>query len=296
MYCSTCGANVAGKVWCSACGTRVADAGEPGRAPAPRYGSEDRRWMMERNTGMCPRCSYQGEGISYFSRGMNAAGLVGVTVLTAGAMGAGGIIYYLIRREHRVCPRCGKGWGRYGEESLAPIRRGAVAQRATAQVPSKGRESVRRIWSVLLAVFAVILMVGAIAGAELAPALFGIASGAGAFLLHRSANQEREARRAALLGEMQLAVLRLADERGGRLTVTQVAADMGWPMRRAERVLNSLDDGLRVNSEVTDQGVIVYEFREVMHSPRRLAEGEESGAREPRGDGPRDDRLPGAES
>jgi hypothetical protein len=35
-------------------------------------------------------------------------------------------------------------------------------------------------------------------------------------------------------------------------------------MRRAEKVLNSLDDGWRVNSTVTDDGVIVYEFRELL--------------------------------
>jgi hypothetical protein len=48
-------------------------------------------------------------------------------------------------------------------------------------------------------------------------------------------------------------------------------------------VLDSLDDGLRVNAEVTDEGVIVYEFREVMHTPRRLSPGGEAGEDESRG-------------
>jgi hypothetical protein len=61
-------------------------------------------------------------------------------------------------------------------------------------------------------------------------------------------------------------VLRLAAEQGGRLTVTEVAAHLGWPMRRAEKILQSLDDGVRVDSEVTDEGVIVYEFREIVHA------------------------------
>ena len=67
---------------------------------------------------------------------------------------------------------------------------------------------------------------------------------------------------------LQQPVLRLAGDRGGRLTVTEVASSLGWPLRRAEKVLNSLEDGLRVASTVTDQGVIVYEFRELMHARR----------------------------
>jgi hypothetical protein len=48
--------------------------------------------------------------------------------------------------------------------------------------------------------------------------------------------------------------------------VTDVATEMGWPMVRAEKVLNSLDDGLRVMSDITDDGVIVYDFLEIRTS------------------------------
>lgn len=286
MYCSTCGAYVAAdRTHCTECGTRVALPAAQESRPVPRFGSEDRRWMVDRAVGVCPRCMYRGEGISYFSRGVHVAGLVGATVLTMGAMGAGGVIYYLVRRDHRVCPRCGKGWGRFGERSLAPTAASGVPGapgalvRPQPRAPSARRERTRRSMSVLLWVLAVFLFIVAVAGAELVPALLGAAAGAGGWLLHRSANQAREERRAALLADLQLPVLKLAGEHGGRLTVTEVAATLGWPLRRAEKVLESLDDGLRVNSEVTDEGVIVYEFVEVMHSPRRLAEG---GAAEPR--------------
>jgi hypothetical protein len=47
-----------------------------------------------------------------------------------------------------------------------------------------------------------------------------------------------------------------------------VAAELGWTMPRAEKVLDSLEDGIRVCSEVTDEGVIVYEFREILNAPR----------------------------
>jgi ribosomal protein S27AE len=289
MYCSTCGAFVAeNRSHCTECGTRVvrhdirpeprserpaSRPEQPETRPAPRFGSQDRRWMVERAVGLCPRCSYQGEGVSYFSRGRHVAALVGATVVTSGAMGAGGIIYYLMRRDYRVCPRCGKGWGRYGEKSLAPMGQGRIAQASAPRVPSARRESSRRFFAGMLWVFAVIMIIGAIVSAELAPALFAAAAGAGGWMLQRSANQAREERRAALLSELQLQVLQLAREYQGRLTVTEVAGAMGWPLRRAEKVLHSLDDGLRVNSEVTDEGVIVYEFLEVMHGPRRLSGG-----------------------
>jgi hypothetical protein len=97
--------------------------------------------------------------------------------------------------------------------------------------------------------------------------LFGAAAGGGGAALVRKVGQAREERRQALLTALQQPVLRLAGERGGRLTVTQVATAFSWPIPRAEKVLNSLEDGLRVASDVTDEGVIVYEFRELMHAP-----------------------------
>src|SRR5690606_4274359 len=93
--------------------------------------------------------------------------------------------------------------------------------------------------------------------------LFGTLFGAGGFALHRSANRAREQRRQAMLAALQTQVVRLAREREGRLTVTDTAIALEWPMRRAEKVLHSLDDGLRVDSEVTDEGIIVYHFREL---------------------------------
>jgi hypothetical protein len=89
-------------------------------------------------------------------------------------------------------------------------------------------------------------------------------------VLQRAATREREQRREALLSALQLPVLQLAGRKGGQLTVTEVAAELGWTMRRAEKVLQSLDDGMRVNSEVTDEGVIVYDFLELIRTTGRL--------------------------
>src|SRR5690606_18083082 len=70
--------------------------------------------------GLCPRCAYRGEGVGYFTRGRHVAGLVVATMFTSWAMGAGGLVYFLLRREHRVCPRCGEGWGRRNSYPLVP--------------------------------------------------------------------------------------------------------------------------------------------------------------------------------
>ncbi|CAN5606121.1 hypothetical protein BH24GEM3_BH24GEM3_24810 [soil metagenome] len=270
MYCSTCGAFVpAGRSACTECGTQVALPVRRQQSAAPRFGSEDRRWVAEPLVGQCPRCGYHGEGLPHFSRGLHVALLVGATVATAGMMGMGGLIYYLVRRDHRACPRCGKSWGRRGEYSLAPVR---VTGGAGAGVPvpaSPRRESAKRGLSIFLFVMAAILMIAGIANLELAPVLFALLAGTGGWFVRRAALEEREARRAALIASLQQPVLKLAGQRRGRLTVTEVATEMGWSLPRAEKVLESLNDGLRVDSEVTDEGVVVYEFRELLAAPDR---------------------------
>lgn len=256
MYCSTCGARIpSGRHVCDTCGApagRVAArAGESGAPAVPLR--------------MCSRCGFQGEGAPYFSRGSHVAGLVVATMATAGVMGAGGLAYYLMRREHEICPRCGRGWGRAGHRVPArvspPQARPALPPTAPRTV---ARESIKRGWAVLLFLLATILMVAGIVVAEIGAVLLAPAVAAGGFLLQRSADRDRETRRAALLSELQTPVLQLAARRGGRLTVTETAAELGWTLRRAEKVLHSLDDGVRVDSEVTDEGVIVYEFREML--------------------------------
>lgn len=256
MYCSTCGTrNESGNPSCEGCGTplRGRDTRLPGVAPT---------WAApSRQVPVCPRCGYEGGGITYFSRGSHVAALVGATVLTAGVMGAGGIVYYLVRRDHRICPRCAHGWGRFGERALI-----AASQQRLRGVQARGRggERAKRRGSVLLFILAAFLVVGGIGGGEAAPVVLAVLAAIAGLALHTAANSARDARRAELVGALQTPVLKLAADRGGRLTVTQVAAALGWPLRRAEKVLNSLDDGLRVDSAVTDEGVIVYEFRELL--------------------------------
>ena len=78
----------------------------------------------------------------------------------------------------------------------------------------------------------------------------------------------RQARRQALMTRLQRRVLLLATEKEGTLTVTEVAASLDLSLSAAEGVLDGMDDGLRVRSDVTDEGIIVYEFPELRHHPR----------------------------
>jgi hypothetical protein len=64
---------------------------------------------------------------------------------------------------------------------------------------------------------------------------------------------------------LQRKILRLASAKGGTLTVTEVAADINIGLPAAEKILTSMDDGFRVRSEISDQGVIYYEFPEILH-------------------------------
>lgn len=67
----------------------------------------------------------------------------------------------------------------------------------------------------------------------------------------------------------ELAVLRLAEAEGGTLTVSQVAARLGWPMEMALAALREVEDAAPVTSTVTSDGVLVFEFLELVHDPTR---------------------------
>ena len=68
-----------------------------------------------------------------------------------------------------------------------------------------------------------------------------------------------------LSAELPLKVLLLATHKGGKLTVTEVAADLNLSLPAAEKVLAAMDDGFRVRCEVSKDGVLYYEFPEVLH-------------------------------
>jgi hypothetical protein len=210
----------------------------------------------------CPRCRYAGEGIGYFRRPGHLALLAAATLFT---WGLGGVVYWLVRRRSVVCPNCGLRWPDWDVPPL-PAGDAGDLPRAEPALPSDGLK--RRVLGVMLALLGVLGVGVGLAETEFAPLIagvvFGIAGGA-SFLWGWAARNDR---RRALRQALERRVLQLATRSGGTLTVTEVASGLDLSLAAAEGVLIGMDDGFRVRSEITEEGVLLFEFPEVQR--RRL--------------------------
>ena len=266
MFCWSCGEQLKqGGERCGSCGapTGAFVTGEPRIPIAARS-----------PVSMCPGCGYLGEGMPYFRRSSHAVLLVGASLLT---YGVGGLIYWLVKRDALVCPSCGLSWDRarqleassLGEKAADPGLWLQPARIRPEGLPRGGL--VRRAAGVILAILAVFLLGIGIVEATAGTVVVGISIGlvgASSFAWGwRALHQRRE----GLLQSLQTGVLRVAAARGGRLTATDVASDLGVTLPAAERVLFSMDDGFRVRSKVTDEGLLVFDFPEIQ--VRSLSEG-----------------------
>jgi hypothetical protein len=180
--------------------------------------------------------------------------------------GLGGLAYWLFRRNRVVCPSCGLAWQLYPQVLPPPAEAGQSAVVTSAEEPALPYGGLaRRVFGVGLVLAATLMIVVGIV--EGVPEAIGFGSGIGAagtgsFWWGLRALNER---RKALLQRMQRRVLRLATHRGGTLTVTEVASDLNLSLPAAEKVLVAMDDGFRVRSEISKEGVLYYEFPEVLH-------------------------------
>jgi hypothetical protein len=129
----------------------------------------------------------------------------------------------------------------------------------------------KRVWAYILYFIAFIYGVAFVDGDGdwKVPLFSAVVAAAVATLLLRSTWQDEERAAQVAAGERQLAVLRLAESEDGQLTVTEVAAKLGWSIDDAAATLRSLDDGVRVTTTLTDEGVILYDFPELIHDPGR---------------------------
>ncbi|MDZ7779231.1 MAG: hypothetical protein U5R14_04730 [Gemmatimonadota bacterium] len=251
MHCTTCGEAIEpGEDRCTTCGAV---------APAARIvGHADR-------VRACPRCAYQGEGVPYFRRAGHVALLVGVSVFT---YGIGGLVYWLVRRHHLVCPRCGLGWENAarvmsvaGPEAEQHLSNGKGA--LDEPLPSAGLK--RRIGGVAMVLLATLLVLVGIVEGEAAAVALGSVVGVGGSLTFYWGWRGLQDRRHAVLRGLQRRVLHLAAEKGGTLTVTEAAAELNLSLSAAERILTGMDDDFRVRSEISREGVLYYEFPELRH-------------------------------
>jgi len=65
-------------------------------------------------------------------------------------------------------------------------------------------------------------------------------------------------------------IMQLAQDSGGVLTVSDVVLATGFSMKRSEETLNEMIDGFRIKMEVTDSGIVHYEFSELIKNEERL--------------------------
>ena len=267
MRCSTCGENLLqGEDRCPTCGAVVVR--RPDSAPRGR----------DRGVRECARCGYRGDGVPYFRKPLHAALLVGVSFPT---FGIGGLIYYSAYRRNLVCPDCGLGWeksiepGRLeGPDRPAPLATSSRARSAPTVGPLPPSGIGRRVFGVGLGVLAILMIVGGVVegfdpALVVTGSMFGM-GGSGMFLWGWQALQNR--RRAVLQG-LSRKVLMLATRRDGVVTVTEVAAELDLSLEAAEKLMIGMDDGFRVRSDITEDGVMFYEFPELRHK-RRLQPGE----------------------
>lgn len=253
---------------CPTCGERL----DPDERICPTCGTETtRRGDLPARVRRCPRCGYRGEGIPYFRRPSHVALLVVLGLL---AYGVGGLLYWLVRRKHRVCPNCGLGWEHAMRSVDAQRLSGSDREPVNDGKPlpsSGGARRVVGVGAILVAVLLISLGLIDLEGSLLAVGGALGASGAATFWWGWRA---LESRREAIMAGFQREVLVLASRKDGTLTVTEVAADLDLSLEAAEKVLISMDDGFRVRSEITREGLLIYEFPEIQHRAR-LRRGDE---------------------
>lgn len=140
-------------------------------------------------------------------------------------------------------------------------RQGGQAARRGGSVALRGFGIVSIAGGVLAAAIAGALLPG-IGGILVAAALGATGVGVGAITLRAGAKAGESADDRATT-QRELTILSLAEERGGILTVTDVARALAISQTDADDALTRMADGSRITVEVTSDGIVEFVFREV---------------------------------
>jgi hypothetical protein len=131
------------------------------------------------------------------------------------------------------------------------------------KLPSAGlKRRIAGVGAILMA--SLLVLIGFVEWEMVAVAVGSVVGGGGSGMFYWGWKGLQE-RQKALMQGLQRKILKLADVKGGTLTVTEVAADMNLSLPAAENILTSMDDGFRVRSEISKEGVLYYEFPELLH-------------------------------
>jgi hypothetical protein len=131
---------------------------------------------------------------------------------------------------------------------------------AGARAKSTGKRTLG-IFALAAGVFGAIAVAAAIPtaiGLVFAGVIGAVGVGVGALAMRSGASG------GAASGPEENRILSLAEEKGGVLTVTDVARALGVTQAEADTLLSGMADGSRVWAEVTTDGMMRYEFRELM--------------------------------
>lgn len=85
------------------------------------------------------------------------------------------------------------------------------------------------------------------------------------FMKKRKALKEQQT---ALQRAREKQILRLAQQKGGRISIPEIVVDTSMSTEEAEEFMQDLTAKGYVDMQVTDSGVIVYEFYEIAHRNR----------------------------
>jgi hypothetical protein len=69
------------------------------------------------------------------------------------------------------------------------------------------------------------------------------------------------------ISHLEAKVFRLAARRHGRLTLSEIIVETELGVKASEELMERMLDGSHVRVEVNEQGIIVYEFPEIMTPP-----------------------------
>jgi hypothetical protein len=81
---------------------------------------------------------------------------------------------------------------------------------------------------------------------------------------------DQERPRVGLNRQLRASIYRLADRQKGKLTVSDVVIETGMDVEEIEEILQSMVDNQHVRMEVYDDGVVYYEFPEIMDKYRNF--------------------------
>lgn len=114
----------------------------------------------------------------------------------------------------------------------------------------------------VLAATAAAIVIPGVGGIAVAAVLGSLGIGLGAWGI-RAGSKSDEGHATHVDSQLELAILQLAEQKEGLLTVTDVSRSLGIPAARADAALTAMADGSRVSAEITPDGLVRYVFREL---------------------------------